>query len=161
MRLTKRYWRLGDEDGAVEWVEGWEERRGRPSGSGPSHGVPGLVEISLLCPDGHLFWHERAKFNNGADSLDTATTIQVSVTPGGRFRAGAGKKAFHDCAKCKLGHSSYGGSNVTVHFQLDGTCRCRWRDGSWTNGRWHERTETEEERGGPCELCEELREDEA
>ena len=64
-------------------------------------------------------------------------------------------------AKCKLGQSSYGGSSVTVHFQLDGTCRCRWRDGSWTNGRWHERTETEEERGGPCELCEELREDEA
>ena len=166
VQLTKRYWRLGDEDGAVEWVEGWEERRGRHgrpvgSGSGPSHGVPGLVEISLLCPDGHLFWHERAQFSNGADSLDTARTMVVGVTPGGRFRAGAGKKALHDCAKCKLGHSAYGGSKVTVHFQLDGTCRCRWRDGSWTNGRWHERTETEEERGGPCELCEELREDEA
>ena len=52
-------------------------------------------------------------------------------------------------------------ARATVHFQLDGTCRCRWRDGSWTNGRWHERTETVEERGGPCELCEELREDEA
>lgn len=106
----------------------------------------------------HLFWHEWAKFSNGADSLDTATTIQVGVTPGGRLRAGADKAGFHACAKCKLGNS-YSGSKVTVHFQLDGTCRCRWRDGSWTDGRWHERSESQEERDGLCELCEELCDD--
>ena len=92
---------------------------------------------------------------------DTFTSY-MTLTSGGRFRAGAlDKKIFHDCSKCKQGGgSNYGVSTVVVHFNLDGTCRCRWPGGSWTNGRWHARNETSEERAGPCELCEELRDDE-
>ena len=65
------------------------------------------------------------------------------------------------CDLCKLGSSNWGGSMVTVHFSLNGTCECRWHGGQYmyvTEGRWHDtRSATTEERDSLCcELCEEL-----
>mmetsp|Transcript_2155 Transcript_2155/g.7686 ORF Transcript_2155/g.7686 Transcript_2155/m.7686 type:complete len:615 (+) Transcript_2155:174-2018(+) len=161
---TRRYWRLGDQaDATVEWMAGFEDLRsraarangmlgGRPAGSGVGfcpHGVPGDVEVSLLCPHGHLFWHE------WCTSQGRGRTLQPGCTPGGRVRAGAGKKALHNCEKCKLGYVGTGGSKLNCYPEPDGTCRCLWSDGSWTRGCWHARSSVEE-RAGQCELCETL-----
>ena len=76
---------------AVEWVEGYEERRGAPVGNaGPlghaNAGMPREVEVSFKCPNGHVFFHECGNFNNSKKTAATATTIQVSVSKGARKR---------------------------------------------------------------------------
>jgi hypothetical protein len=155
VQLTERYWRLGDGDVVFENAEGYVDRRGSPVGSANA-GMPREVEMSLKCPNGHIFWHERANYSNGKTTSATATTIQVGISKSARKRIDGDSYVF--CEKCKLGNSNWGGSKVTVHFSQDGTCRCKWRDGSFTDGRWHDsRSETAEERDSLCcELCEEL-----
>ena len=163
VQLTERYWRLGDEDdAAVEWVEGYEERRGAPVGNiGPlGHANAGArreVEVSFKCPNGHVFFHECGNYSHSKKTAATATTIQVGVSKKARQRVDGPDAEF--CALCKLGNSNWGGSKVTIHFSHDGTCECRWRGGQYvTEGRWHDtRSASTEERDSLCcELCEEL-----
>jgi hypothetical protein len=159
VQLTERRWpSLGDEDDAkVEWVEGFKELRG--SGSCVGHANRGEhreVQVSFKCPNGHVFWHEHGNYNNQKTTAATATTIQVGVTKAARRRVVPNAEF---CDLCKLGSANCGGSSVTVHFSLDGTCECRWRGGQYvTEGRWHDtRSATTEERDSLCcSLCEEL-----
>ena len=163
VQLTERRWSLGDEDAAaVEWVEGFEERRGAPVGSaGPvgyaNAGAHREVQMSFKCPNGHVFWHEHGYYNHAKKTAATATIIQVGVTKAARKRVDGPNAKF--CELCMLGNTNWGGSPVVVHFSLDGTCECRWRGGQYvTEGRWHEsRSATTEERDSlGCELCAEL-----
>ena len=159
VQLTERRWRLGDEDdAAVEWVEGFEERRGGPGPVGHANaGSHREVQLSLKCPNGHVFWHECGNYSNSKKTAAAATTIAVGVTKAARKRVDGPNAKF--CELCMLGNTNWGGSPVVVHFSLDGTCECRWRGGQYvTEGRWHEsRSATTEERDSlGCELCAEL-----
>ena len=155
--LTERRWRLGDEDdAAVEWVEGFEERRGSPVGNANA-GAHREVQLSFKCPNGHVFWHTHGNYTNSKKTASTATTVQVSVSKAARKRVDGPNAEF--CDLFMLGAANWGGSAVTVHISPDGTCECRWRGGHYvTEGRWHDsRSATMEERDSLCcELCAEL-----
>lgn len=113
VQLTEHYWRLGDGDVVFENAEGYVDRRGAPVGSaGPigyaNGGMSREVEMSLKCPNGHIFWHERANYNHSKTTSATATTIQVGISKKARKRIDGDSYVF--CEKCKLGSSNWGGS---------------------------------------------------